>query len=207
MASIRAEWLKELAGTVVCIASGPSLTAEDCELVRASGLPTIVTNTTYQLCPWATVLLAFDENWWKVHHAQVAKDFKGRRVTCSNNGAKYGALSLRTLRLMSFKPFGNSGAAAVSLAALAGAKKVILLGYDCQHTAGRTHWHGDHPAPLGNAGSVGKWPKQFAQVAMYAKGRRCQVVNASRSTALTCFARSTLEEALALAVPQEMAAA
>lgn len=193
MASIKADWLRALTGTVVCIASGPSLTREDCDRVRASGLPSVVTNTTFRLCPWATILMGYDDRWWRHHHAEVAGAFRGHRVTCAANGRAYGA---HTLRLLRFRPFGNSGAAAISLAALAGARRVILLGYDCQHTNGRAHWHEDHPAPLGNAGSVAKWPAQFAQVALYARLRRCVVINATRDTALNMFPIVPLEQAL-----------
>ena len=198
---MKADWLRQLAGTVVCIASGPSLRADDCERVRASGLATVVTNTTFRLCPWATVLMGHDDRWWRQHQAEVAEHFTGRRVTCASSGHAYGADALRLLR---FRPFGNSGAAAISLAALAGARRIILLGYDCQRTDGRAHWHGDHPAPLGNAGSIAKWPKQFAQVGSYARQRGCEVVNATRSTALTVFPRVPLEQALEV---EEMACA
>jgi hypothetical protein len=190
---MKVDWLHELRGTVVCLASGPSLTAEDCALVRASGHPTVVTNTTYRLAPWATVLMAHDYKWWEVHHAEVAATFAGRKVTTAPRGTRYGA---QTLALMKFRAFGNSGAAAVSLAVMAGAKRVIMLGYDCQHTGGQTHWHGNHPPPLGNAGSVARWPAKFAQLAQYAARSGCTVVNASRETALTCFPRVQLEDEL-----------
>lgn len=190
---LKVEWLAELEGTVVCIASGPSLTAEDCERVRASGLATVVTNTTFRLCPWATALMGYDMKWWRHHHAEVAATFAGHKVSGVVDCKPYGA---RSLKMLKFMPFGNSGAAAISLAVLAGSRRVILLGFDCQHTGGKTHWHGDHPAPLGNAGSVAKWPEKFRQVARYAQRHGCQVINASRQTALTCFARAPLEECL-----------
>ena len=79
---------------------------------------------------------------------------------------------------------------------VAGASKVVMLGYDCQKTGGRTHWHGDHPRTLGNAHSMPGWPKLFAKVAKFAEARRVPVVNATRETALTCFPRVDLEAAL-----------
>jgi hypothetical protein len=192
-ALLKVEWLEKLGGTVVCIASGPSLTAEDCELVRSSGLATIVTNTTFRMCPWATALMGYDVAWWKQHHKEVAEKFAGHKVSGVVDCKPYGA---RSLKLLKFNAFGNSGCAAISLAVLAGSKKVVMLGFDCQHTGGKTHWHGDHPAPLGNAGSVNKWPQKFLQVAQYARRHGCQVINASRETALTMFPRVALEECL-----------
>ena len=177
----------------MCIASGPSLTAADCELVRQSALPTIVTNTTFRMAPWADVLMAYDGAWW-AHHKEELQAFAGERVTFSSLGAKYGALQLQML--MGFRGFGNSGAAAISLAVFGKAARVVMLGFDVQHTGGRTHWHGDHPGGLGNAVSVRKWPAKFAQAAVYAAKHGCTVVNASRETALTCFPRVALEDEL-----------
>ncbi len=71
---------------------------------------------------------------------------------------------------------------------------MILLGYDCQLTGGRAHWHVDHPGGLGNAGSVAKWPAQFAELAARLSG--ADVVNASRQTGLEVFPRSDLADAL-----------
>ena len=193
--ALKLEWIYELRGkTVVCIASGPSLSVEDCETVRASGLPTIVTNTTYQRCPWATVLVGHDDGWWLEHYRQVAATFKGRKIACQSNGRRWGAQSLKMLM---FKSFRNSGAAAISLAAFAGAERAILLGYDCQKTGGQTHWHGDHPPTLGNAGTMPNWAERIEGAGKYAASRGCEVVNATRETALTCFRRVELEEALA----------
>lgn len=188
---MKVDWLHKLRGTVVCLASGPSLTAQDCDRVRTSGLPTVVTNTTYRMAPWATVLMAYDSKWWDLHGQEVKATFTGHKVTFARSGERHGAQSLA---LCKFRPYGNSGAAAVSLAVLAGARKVVMLGYDCQHTGGQTHWHGNHPAPLGNAGSVARWPAKFAQLAQYARQSGCNVVNASRETALTCFPRVRLED-------------
>ena len=191
---MKAEWREKWVGrTVVCIASGPSLTLEDCETVRASGHPVIVTNTTFRLCPWADVLFAFDGKWWKEYCKEVEAKFKGAKMTCSSAGAAYGAKSL--LYQDWYNPFGNSGASAVSLAVAAGARKIVLIGYDCQKTDdGRIHWHGDHPPQLGNAKSMRLWPKHFVAVAKMAKD--VEIINCSRRTALTCFPRGELAKSL-----------
>lgn len=89
--------------------------------------------------------------------------------------------------------YGNSGAGAVALAALRGAGRVVLLGYDCQTTRGRKHWHPDHPSVLGNAGSLPKWAEQFRQL-MRAVAGEVDVINATRETALQCFPRAKLED-------------
>lgn len=78
----------------------------------------------------------------------------------------------------------------------AGASRVVLLGYDCQHTGGRAHWHGDHPRKLGNAGSVDKWKFHFRKLAKELLG--IEIVNATRQTALEAFPRVSLEDALCI---------
>lgn len=75
-----------------------------------------------------------------------------------------------------------------------GAKRVILLGYDCQRSNDRTHWHGDHPKKLGNAGSLPRWASQFAR--MRRAYPNANVVNCTRETALQAFPRASLEDSL-----------
>ena len=43
-----------------------------------------------------------------------------------------------------------------------GAKRVVMLGYDCQHTGGRAHWHPDHGGHLGNAKTIDRWWSAYA---------------------------------------------
>lgn len=193
--------------TVVCIASGPSLTAEDCELVRQSGHVVIVANTTFRIAPWADALFAFDVKWWDEYHKEVDAVFKGRKFGYSTPCVRYGAESL--FHEAWFHSFSNSGACAVGLAIACGAQKIVMLGYDCQKTDGKVHWHSDHPSRMSdkqarkrwpdgmsNAESINRWPKQFKAVADYAKERGAVVLNASRVTALDCFPRVNLQEVL-----------
>jgi hypothetical protein len=195
--SLKRDWVDRWkARTVVCIASGPSLTEADCETVRAAALPTIVTNTTFRMCPWADVLMAYDAKWWRMYRDEVAKTFRGERIAYAPGARSFGVPALHGEAW--FRGAHNSGASAITLAIAAGAARVVMLGYDCQKTGGRVHWHGDHPAGLGNAMSMRNWPTQFKNVARYAAANGVPVVNASRVTALTCFPRADLVEALQL---------
>jgi len=93
--------------------------------------------------------------------------------------------------------FTNSGIAAIALAIGAGAQRVILLGYDCQFGPdGRRHWFGDHPKGFTNCASIKKWPAQFERVNKDARRAGCEIVNASRATALRCFPRMALADVL-----------
>ena len=42
--------------TAIVIASGPSLTDEQCNAARATGFDTIVVNATFRRAPWANIL-------------------------------------------------------------------------------------------------------------------------------------------------------
>jgi len=51
--------------TIVCMATGPSLTQADCDYVRELGVPTIAINDAHRLAPWANVLYSNDRMWWR----------------------------------------------------------------------------------------------------------------------------------------------
>lgn len=93
----------------------------------------------------------------------------------------------------------NSGFQALSLAALFGVRRVILLGYDfAEGNRGKRHWHGDHPKGLGNAppGRYPAWGRAMGFLAADLKRAGIEVINCSRHTSLRCFPRIELGDAL-----------
>ena len=132
-----------------------------------------------------------DRPWWEVYHHEVARTFQGERTSLAQLRPAMGVT-----RLQRFTPYNNSGAGAVSLAALRGARRIVLLGYDCQRAGTQVHWHGDHPRQLGNAGKMDGWASSFAQLAKDLQRQGVEVLNASRATALGCFPRVSLDDAL-----------
>ena len=182
--------------TVVCAASGPSISAEDLEMVRAAGLMLICVNNTWELAPWAEAMVAMDTAWWRAYGKKVEAGFAGERVGFTSQACKFGASFTTYGHVM--HNFGNSGAAAIAAAVRGRAARVLLLGYDClPRDDGQMHWHGNHPAPLSNPhASINRWPAQFERVGKHAREKGVQVINCSRRTALACFERMRLEEAL-----------
>lgn len=134
-----------------------------------------------------------DDAWWRVHIDEVRGVFSGDLVSSSQTIRKYGVESLGTSGV-GWNPYGNSGAAALSLACLASTGPKYLIGYDCKKSDGQAHWHADHPKGLGNAGSIAKWPAQFTK--LRAANAAHRIFNCSRDTALFVFPRMTLEDAL-----------
>lgn len=90
----------------------------------------------------------------------------------------------------------NSGFQALNLAILAGASRILLLGYDMQPTDGKSHWFGDHPGSLNRTSPYAVFRKAFDDAANQIARLGVEVVNCSRETSLTCFKRAALSDAL-----------
>lgn len=91
----------------------------------------------------------------------------------------------------------NSGFQALHAAVLFGASRVVLLGFDFQATNRRSHWHGDHPPGLSNSRRrYGAWVEAMKPLAHDLERLGIEVLNCSRETALSCFRRVELQEAL-----------
>ena len=139
--------------------------------------------------------------------------FEGERVTIENTGMMCSDPAVHMLHNASARGVGVSGAGglsdepnalctgtnggyqAINIATLAGAKKVLLIGYDMHFPGGRSHFHGGHPV---------KVPEdKYAQYAGYYKSMLpalarlgCEVVNCSPGSRITCFRFSTIAEEL-----------
>lgn len=93
----------------------------------------------------------------------------------------------------------NSGFQALNLAILAGAKEVILIGYD-GHTPKRsepTHWFGDHPKREPDA-VFPLYVKSFKAAAAAIKKAGVRVINCSPGSAINAFEKMELTDALGL---------
>jgi len=190
--------------TAVVMASGQSLTAEAADAVRH--LPRVVTNATYRRAPDAEVIYAADTAFWRHKDYADVYDCPGFKVSCEQIRGVYpntppGVLILRHAGAHGFvddptmvRTGSNSGYAAIHIAALAGAKRILLLGLDL--TGG--HWHGSHPHGLNNPRpySFTRWIRYFNGLAPHLKDRGIEVLNCSPISALTCFPKVALEEIL-----------
>jgi len=183
-----------LSDTIVCIAGGPSLTREDAQFA-SSVCTTIGVNDAYRIAR-LDVLYASDHPWWK-HHWDAVKDLPCRKVCGEQKEkapegvetvpAKHG--NDLTDSVLNFG--GNSGFAALHLAILMGAKRVVLLGYDMKAGAKR-HWFGNHPEPLSRNSNYATMVHRMES----APKPDIPIINCSRDTALTCFPRARIEDVL-----------
>lgn len=199
---------------VVILASGPSLTVDQCELVRqwrfadAGGelRRVIAINTTFRRAPWADVLWCPDQPWWYRYHAEVVEVFQGELWTTDRR-----SVEMFKLKYIESTPApglcrrpglihqgGNSAYMTLNLGVQAGAKRFVLLGVDMNATQSVSHWHGDHPLGLSNPQVYlfKTWIKQMAVLAKDLAQDRIEVFNCSPGTALKCFQQLPLNEAL-----------
>lgn len=206
MVSVPRLWSGE---TVVCIATGPSLTAEDCEFVRGKAR-VIAINDAYRLAPWADCLYACDAQWWRWH--QGVPSFAGVKWSLNHSAwGKYRAVypDVRLLRNtgpagLEHEPTGlrtgrNSGYQAVNLAYHYGAARIVLLGYDMQPSGGKSHFFGEHPN--GQRSPYDQFRRAFQSLVKPLQKAGIQVINCTRRTALLAFPTAPLEDVLS---PQQV---
>jgi hypothetical protein len=168
-------------------------------------------NVAYLLGDWIDMVFFGDSGFLNQHLEGLAK-FKGIRVTCHENNAKY-----EWIKYLSKDPRGrgisdnpkmvcwnnNSGAAAISVAVNAGAKRVILIGFDMKlDDKNYQHWHDLYGK--GNNTDVRRMQRLpfdrhlrgFAPIAQDAKRRNVEILNASPDSRITEFPKYSLKELL-----------
>jgi hypothetical protein len=174
------------------IATGPSLVQEDVDAVR--GLKVIAVSNAFRMAPWADVLYSADARWWQAN--PHALGFPGLRlsfeatagVTCVRNGAE----------LIGPRP-SNSGYHAIKLAHRFGAKRILLLGFDCKSDGRKTHYFGQHQK-WERAHPYAAWRENFKTIG------HLPVINCTPGSALECFPKMELCDALQVLrrAPQEV---
>jgi hypothetical protein len=87
---------------------------------------------------------------------------------------------------------GNSGYQAMNLAYLWGAKRIVLLGFDCQNVNGQAHWFGQHPPQLNRVQPFQIWINHFNHLAKELEAEGVEVINCSPDTALECFRKESI---------------
>lgn len=183
--------------TFVCLASGPSMTAEDAAFVRGKAR-VIAINRTVDLAPWADVLYCCDAQMWK--WMKGAQTFPGLKFGLQKVSADWGVTVLKNTGRegLELDPSGlrtgeNSGYQAINLAVHLGARRIVLVGYDLQRgPKNERRWHGDHPHA--SADRYETWAPHFATLVEPLAKAGVSIVNCSRRTALTCFERADLTD-------------
>lgn len=150
------------------------------------------------------MLYGADWRWW---HARGPEphEFRGLRMVAETRdapGGWPGCISVKVnagfhaliLEGAEIGSGANSGFQAMNLAIRCGAKRILLTGIDCIGS----HWHGDHGDGLNNPGDWQRkaWIESFTAAAEQVAEIGVEVVNCSRETAVQCFPRMSLAQAL-----------
>ncbi len=93
---------------------------------------------------------------------------------------------------------GNSGFQALNLAVQWGAKRILLIGFDMD-VAHQYHWYGRnnwHEANNPNESNFKRWIASFDASALVLAKLGIEVINCSMHSALKCFPKMSIEDAL-----------
>jgi hypothetical protein len=188
--------------TVVCLASGPSLTHEDACYVRGKAR-VITVNSSWQMAPWADAHYSNDHDWFESQLGVMRRECLGElwcgHPTWRNPRVRSIPFDKRARGIVTTPGRiawgGNSGYAALNLAWQFGASKIVMLGYDQTDVNGE-HWHGSHAPSIWKAFNWPMWRERFAEAAVDFVRLGVEVVNCTRHTTLTCFPLADLHETL-----------
>ncbi|HEX9647066.1 MAG TPA: hypothetical protein VGB88_06180 [Alphaproteobacteria bacterium] len=223
---IPAEWRGE---TAFVLGGGESLTGFDASILRGRGRVVAINDAGLILAPWADLLFWSDPRWIEWNHAELHLH-TGRWKACRHSaGARTPkcppALSMRIARALAEHKVKHlahdrlgalsrdpgrvagacAGAGGVNAAFLAGAARIVLLGFDMRPG----HWHGRHR----KASRVERYPQFAAALARMARSlaaARVETLNArpappasagaglpaGTESALDCFPKVRLEDVL-----------
>jgi len=179
-------------------------------------------NVAYLIGDWIDMVF-FGDGAFFLNHLQGLAKFPGMKVSCHPTTEKYDWVKYTPRdgnhpRGISDNPMkvswnGNSGAAAISIAANTGAKRIILLGFDMKVDGeNKQHWHDlygrtkklreiDHMVRKGRKVRPYHMPfdrhlRGFPVIAQDAKKRGIDIINASPDSAIHDFPKFTIKELL-----------
>jgi hypothetical protein len=176
----------------------------------------IAINAAYLIGDWMDMVFFGDANFYLPHEERLAK-WPKLKVSCHATTAnvpwiKFLDKDTNHSRGISSNPGmvswnTNSGSAAISIAANAGAKRIVLLGFDMSlDSNGFSHWHSEYKNSPRNSGIPPKPnPKDspfhkhitgFHQIAIDAKLRGIEILNASPESVITELRKVNVKDIL-----------
>ena len=187
-------------GQTVCVlGGGPSVQAFDIDLLKP--IKTIGCNDAYKFGPEVVDILLFgDEKWYRYHQRGLGL-FTNLIVTnCEKLSGEEHVLRLPRkssgFHVDALGWNGNTGASAINLALLMGARTIVLVGFDmCLDSGGNSNWH---PNPLdtvkpehykryklGITGCLPDWVAHWPGT---------EIINLNPDSKLNCFPKMTWQK-------------
>lgn len=219
-------------GDVFILGGGPSLPKQfnipDCivqDVIAGRATPSIYSqymsclhdkhvigiNISYMIGNWIDMVFFGDKSFFLSNEAQLAK-FTGLKVSCHpiceryrwikylpRNGSQYNGISM-AMDKVSWN--SNSGAAAISVAAHTGAKRIILLGFDMTlNMQGQQHWHDVYGRRLRDPKKAKALPftrhlQGFTAIQNDARKMNIEILNCSEESVIPNFKKIKLSDVL-----------
>lgn len=127
---------------VFILGGGPSFTKDIAD--QLTGKPSIVLNSTARIAPSATALYFADWGWFR-DNRPITDNFRGMVLTSNRRAWQHGKRRMLLIGPPDISAVpATSGHHAVDIAAAMGAKRIVLVGFDCRTVNGRSHHHDDY---------------------------------------------------------------
>lgn len=191
---------------VVIVGGGPSHAAIDLDVLRGHRFVAI-NSACRKVRPIATPAdaLYFTDNSWNERRPELAAGWPGLVISSNRNvkarlGDAVRRIDIDELTLtMQVRPDfaqASSGHSGACLAAIMGARRLVLVGFEARAIDGRTHGHIDYTQPEPEAFKERFIPGWRALAPQFAR-LGVEVINATPESAVDCFPFRPLAEALA----------
>ncbi len=192
------------------VASGPSVIKAEVAALKGA-MTVLAIKRNVELAPWADAVYGCDQAWWR--SVRGLPDFKGLKMAyapraCDEYGltrveipvirADLGGDVILTGEIGVVGAGGCSGFQALNLAVQFGARRIALLGFDCQDRSG-VHWYGRNTAQgMANPSmdNLRRWRAAFEAAVPTLEQLGVEVVNASRLSDIRGFRRASVAEVL-----------
>ena len=205
--------------TICCIATGPSVTAEQVAVARANGWTLYVCNDAFRLAPDATLLHACNWQWWDRRWDEVKSLPCEKWTTRKESAVKYGlhyieeraAFGCGLSEDTRWLHHGHgSGFQLLGMAYRARPARIIMLGYDLKYApdydgAARhvgsmpRHFFGEYEPelqhwPRKSVDNGVHWELRSIYTAIADFNKQCEFVNCSPGSALTALPMADIRE-------------
>lgn len=189
------------------IASGPSTKKAEVELLK-DRVPVLAIKKNVEIAPFAECVYGCDAGWW--NSVQGLKSFTGLKMAYDPKAVDQFGLtrvqipnhaksdSLLFDQVGSVGGGGCSGFQALNLAVQFGARRILLLGFDCQDRSG-VHWYGRNNwnrSSNPSQSNFQRWARAFGNASAQLTERGVEVVNASPLSDLKCFPKRGVADTL-----------